>query len=389
IWSTGVAWNAHNEHFIKDGALSWINQLRIRGSIGNPGNQNFDNYISMRLYRYNNENRNPFGASTIISNMGNRSLRWQTTLDRNVGLDLTVLNNRLRINADYFVKNTDPLLVFVSLPSSTGVSKVAQNIGEQVTHGFTLITDYTVLKRNQLNWRINLNLRQLKAQYRNMGNQLANFNEANKSRNLVRYYDGGSPSDLWAVRSAGIDPATGREIFLNRNNEQTFVHNYQDEVIVGNSDPDLEGVIGTNFFYKGFTASAYLRYRIGGQAFMQTLYEKVENISRANVTLNQDKRALYERWQKPGDVARFKSIALTETTPMSSRFVEDNNQIIGESFSLGYENTNAAWLQSIRASSVTFRAYMNDIFHLSTIKNERGIDYPFARSVSFSAAVRF
>ncbi|MFD2896944.1 SusC/RagA family TonB-linked outer membrane protein [Sphingobacterium arenae] len=389
IWSTGVAWNAHNEHFIKDGALSWINQLRIRGSIGNPGNQNFDNYISMRLYRYNNENRNPFGASTIISNMGNRSLRWQTTLDRNVGLDLTVLDNRLRINADYFVKNTDPLLVFVSLPSSTGVSKVAQNIGEQVTHGFTLITDYTVLKRSQLNWRINLNLRQLKAQYRNMGNQLANFNEANKSRNLVRYYDGGSPSDLWAVRSAGIDPATGREIFLNRNNEQTFVHNYQDEVIVGNSDPDLEGVIGTNFFYKGFTASAYLRYRIGGQAFMQTLYEKVENISRANVTLNQDKRALYERWQKPGDVARFKSIALTETTPMSSRFVEDNNQLIGESFSLGYENTNAAWLQSIRASSVTFRAYMNDIFHLSTIKNERGIDYPFARSVAFSAAVRF
>src|SRR5690606_39360664 len=203
IWSTGVAWNAHHEHFIKDGALSWINQLRIRGSIGNPGNQNFDNYIWMRLYRYNNENRNPFGASTIISNMGNKSLRWQTTLDRNVGLDLTVLNNRLRINADYFVKNTDPLLVFVSLPSSTGVSKVAQNIGEQVTHGFTLITDYTVLKRNQLNWRINLNLRQLKAQYRNMGNQLANFNEANKSRNLVRYYDGGSPSDLWAVRSAG------------------------------------------------------------------------------------------------------------------------------------------------------------------------------------------
>jgi hypothetical protein len=74
---------------------------------------------------------------------------------------------------------------------------------------------------------------------------------------------------------------------------------------------------------------------------------------------------------------------------MSSRFVADNDMLIGESFSFGYESTKAAWLKTVRASSVVFRAYMNDIFHISTIKNERGIDYPFARSVSFSAAVRF
>ncbi|WP_157273870.1 SusC/RagA family TonB-linked outer membrane protein [Pedobacter sp. BAL39] len=389
IWSVGLGWNIHNETFIKDYASNWINQLRLRGSIGNPGNQNFDDYISMRIYRYNNENRNPFGASTIISNMGNANLRWQTTLDRNVGLDLTTLNNRLRFTADYFVKNTDPLLVFVTLPSSTGVSSVAQNIGEQVTRGFTIVTDYTLMRRKDFNWRVNLNMRQLKAEYRNMGNQLNSFNEANKSRNLVRYYDGGSPSDLWAVRSLGIDPATGREIFLNKNNEQTFVHNYQDEVVVGNSDPDLEGIIGTSVLYKGFQLSVNLRYRLGGQAFMQTLYEKVENISAANVTLNQDRRALYDRWKKPGDNAKFKAISNTEYTPMSSRFVQDNNMIVGESFSLGYENSTASWLKTIRASSVTFRAYMNDIFYTSTIKNERGIDYPFARSVSFSAAVRF
>jgi TonB-linked SusC/RagA family outer membrane protein len=387
IWSVGLAWNANNESFLKE--VKWINQLRFRGSIGNPGNQNFDDYISMRIYRYNNENRNPFGVSTIISNMGNRNLKWQTTLDRNIGFDLTTLSNRLRLNGDYFVKNTDPLLVFVALPSSTGVSSVARNIGEQVTHGFTMTADYTVLKRTDFNWRVNLNMRQLKARYGKMGNQLSNFNEANKSRNLVRYYDGGSPSDLWAVRSLGIDPATGREIFLNKNNEQTFVHNYQDEVKVGNSDPDLEGIIGTSAIYKGFSASVSLRYRIGGQTFMQTLYDKVENISFAGVALNQDRRALYDRWKKPGDNASFKAISTTELTPISSRFVADNNSLIGESFSLGYENTTAAWLKTIRASSVSFRAYMNDIFNISTIKNERGIDYPFARSVSFSAAVRF
>lgn len=122
---------------------------------------------------------------------------------------------------------------------------------------------------------------------------------------------------------------------------------------------------------------------------MQTLYEKVENISFTGVMLNQDRRALYDRWKQPGDNAKFKAISTTELTPMSSRFVSDNNMLIGESFSLGYETTSAAWLKTIRASSITFRAYMNDIFNISTIKNERGIDYPFARSVSFSAAVRF
>src|SRR5699024_9283568 len=149
---------------------------------------------------------------------------------------------------------------------------------------------------------------------RKMGNQLNNFNEENKSRNLIRYYDGGSPSDLWAVRSLGIDPATGREVFLNKNGEQTFVHSFDDEVIVGNSEPYLEGVFGTSFFYKGFTASINLRYRIGGQEFMQTLFDKVENISQRGVALNQDKRALYDRWKKPGDEAKFKAISRTEQT---------------------------------------------------------------------------
>ncbi|MFC3199742.1 SusC/RagA family TonB-linked outer membrane protein [Parapedobacter deserti] len=387
IWSVGLAWNIHNESAIKDWA--WVDQLRLRGSVGNPGNQNFDDYISMRIYRYNNENRNPFGASTIIDNMGNRNLQWQTTLDRNIGFDLTTLGSRLRINADYFVKTTDPLLVFVTLPSSTGVSRAAQNLGTQVTRGFTLVTNYALIRRQAFNWRVNLNMRQLKAEYQHIGNQLSGFNEANRSRNLARYRDGGSPSDLWAVRSVGIDPATGREIFLNINGEQTFVHNFRDETVVGNSDPNLEGVFGTSFNYRGIMASVNLRYRVGGQAFMQTLYEKVENISLRGVALNQDKRALYDRWKQPGDEARFKAISRTEYTPMSSRFVVDNDMLIGESFSLGYETTTAAWLKNIRASSITLRVYMNDIFHISTIKNERGIDYPFARSVSFSTAVRF
>ncbi|MBQ7843070.1 MAG: SusC/RagA family TonB-linked outer membrane protein, partial [Odoribacter sp.] len=103
---------------------------------------------------------------------------------------------------------------------------------------------------------------------------------------------------------------------------------------------------------------------------------------------NLDKRALYDRWKQPGDQAKFKSIASSEVTPISSRFVEDNNVLSGESISLGYEST-APWLKHIGASSMSVRAYMNDIFRISTVKNERGLSYPFARSVSFSLGVTF
>lgn len=389
IWSTGLAWNIHNESFFRDAAYTWMNSFRLRASVGNPGNQNFSDYISMRVYRYNNENPNPFGPSVIVNNHGNPSLKWQKTLDRNFGLDLQMFNRRLRFNVDYFVKTTDPLLVFAALPSSSGSLTVTDNLGGQEQKGFTIVANYTAIQRKGFNWILNFNGRHLRSRYMNFGNALSNFNEKNKGANMIRYYDGASPSDLWAVRSLGIDPATGREMFLNREGNHTFIHNYADEVVVGNSDPKLEGIMGTSVSYKGFMANVALRYRMGGQIFMQTLYDKVENIAFQRIGLNQDRRALTERWQKPGDIARFKAINESRSNPMSSRFVEDNNILSGESISVGYETTQARWLRSIRASSVTFRAYMNDIFRLSTVKNERGIDYPFARSVSFSASARF
>ncbi len=389
IWSTGLAWNLHNEPFMQRSSLDWINLLKIRGSIGNPGNQNFNDYISMRVYRYNNDNRNPFGSSVILNNFGNSGLKWQKTLDRNIGLDIELFKNRLRFNFDYFNKDTDPLLVYVGLPSSTGTTGVAKNIGSLSTKGITLLADYSIIRKEGFYWRVNINMRHLKSQYQNIGNSLDRFNQDNRSRNLIRYYDGASPSDLWAVRSLGIDPATGREVFLTKDNQQTFVHSYDNEVVVGNSDPKLDGIIGTNFYYKGFTGSIFLRYRLGGQAFMQTLYDKVENVTMQNIALNQDKRALYDRWKNPGDIAKFRAISQTDYTPISSRFVENDNILAGESISFGYETIGKTWLKKIGASSMDTKIYMNDIFRFSSIKNERGLDYPFARSVSFSLGLRF
>ena len=90
----------------------------------------------------------------------------------------------------------------------------------------------------------------------------------------------------------------------------------------------------------------HIRYSLGGQRFNSTLYEKVENISVAGLSQNQDRRALYDRWQKPGDKTKFKGISRTEITPISSRFVQDNNYIAIESARLAYEFHKGGWSMS-------------------------------------------
>ena len=118
------------------------------------------------------------------------------------------------------------------------------------------------------------------------------------------------------------------------------------------------------------------------------LYDKVENITQDNIGRNQDKRALYDRWKKPGDKSKFKASDNYASTPMSSRFVVTENTFSGESISIGYD-MDAAWLRVAGIQGMNFRVYMNDIFRISSFKEERGLDYPFARSLSFSLGVRF
>jgi hypothetical protein len=125
---------------------------------------------------------------------------------------------------------------------------------------------------------------------------------------------------------------------------------------------------------------------MGGYAFNSVLFNKVENISTSSLKYNQDKRALYDRWQKPGDIAQFKNIANSVSTPMSSRFVQKDNTLSLESFRIGYE-FSPELAKTLGLSSLRLNAYMNDIFRISSIKMERGTTYPFARSVSFALSL--
>ena len=389
-WSVGLGWNIHKERFMK--GTDFFQLLKLRVSVGNPGNQNFSAYQAFTTYQFNGWMTNVFGAGVLIAAMGNPELQWQNTLNYTVGMDVAMWDNRLGLTLDVFRKVTDPLLAVMTTPGSVGVKSVAMNAGQQKTDGLETTLRVMPVHNPQkgISWTVSLNARTYKSRYAHIGNSLSSLNKEGQASvtSTTRYYDGGSPTAIWAVRSAGIDPATGQELFIKKDGTYSFTYDVADEVVVGDTQPKLEGVLGTTFYYKGFSLGAYFRYQLGGQIFNTDLYNKVENIDLADINYNQDRRALYDRWSVPGQEAQFKGISLTQRTDKSSRFVMDENTFAGESFNVGYEFTQP-WIKKAGLSSLTLQAYMNDIFRVSSVKAERGIDYPFARSVSFSVSAVF
>ena len=388
-WSVGLGWNLHKEKFIMD-HVGWIDLLKLRASIGNPGNQSFDSAQSLLTYSFQYGSMNYFGLGAVLAQIGNPDLEWQITVDKNIGLDVTLFNKRFSLTADYYYKVTDPLLIKVSTPLSSGTETYMTNAGEQVSQGLTASVTYYIFQNfeERFSWMIRANVRTQKTRIDKIGNKLSTLNSSGKGSNTVRYYDGADPDDIWAVKSAGIDPSNGKELFYAKDGSYTYDFSYDDEVICGHTRPDVEGVIGSSLNWKGFSVSLNFRYQMGADVFNEALYSKVENISRSDLNKNQDKRALYERWQEEGDIVRFKNIASAETTPMSSRFVQEENVLTLESVYLGYEFYDG-WIKKLGLSSLKFQVSMRDVFRASTIRSERGISYPFARSMEAGLSFNF
>ncbi|MBR5567452.1 MAG: SusC/RagA family TonB-linked outer membrane protein [Bacteroidales bacterium] len=389
-WSVGTGWNIHKEPFMKDN--DFFSLLKVRGSIGNPGNQNFSAYQAFSTYKFNGWMTNVFGTGVILNALGNADLAWQETTNYDIGADLTFWGERINMTLDYYWKHTDPLLAVITTPGSMGVTSVAMNAGSQKTRGWeTSIRVSPVYKPSEgIIWNISFNATSAKSEYANIGNSFAALNESGKSSlvGTTRYYDGGSPTAIWAVRSAGIDPATGKELFIKKDGTYSFTYDVNDEVVVGDTQPKVEGLVGTSLYFKGLSVGCYLRYRWGGQVFNSSLFQKVENIGTQEVYNNQDKRALYDRWSENNRDAYFKGISLVQRTEKSSRFVMDDNSLVGESFNVGYEFPDKI-ARKMRIGAMNVQLTMSDVFRATSVRVERGIDYPFARTVTMSLGITF
>ncbi len=391
--SVGIGWNLHKESFLEK--ASWVDLLKIRADVGITGNENLGQFTSVSTFTAITDINNfGIGGLTLLS-LGNPNLEWQKTRQLSCGIDFTLWNNRLSGYVEYYDKRTDPLVIGAvgTLPSSVGINEnYVLNVGNLTTEGWSVNLRvspvYNVKER--IIWTIGVTGSTYKSTYGGLGNKLDVYNEQElKNRSLMRYKDGYSPDDMWAVVSRGIDPATGREIFQKTDGTLTFDYDTEDIVKVGNTRPKLEGVINSSFTYKDFTLGANIRYRIAGYLFNNALYDKVENISTAELVYNQDKRALYDRWQKSGDVVQFRAINFMGILPdMSSRFIQKDTHFVGESISLSWRKSDG-WIKKLKMQSLSISLYLNDIFRIETVQSERGIEYPFSRSVSLSLNVSF
>ena len=393
--SVGVGWNLQREPFAAE--WKWLDELKLRSTYGTNGNQNV-NVVTNSIYSYY-VGSNVFGQSAYLSRVGNPDLEWQVVEKIAAGLDVSVLSNRLKVSFDVYQSFTSPLIVVLDQRPSTGVDSYPINMGFFRTRGYEFKLYYNLVNNVESGTLVNIKVTGAynRSAYGGFNDALDDLNEAYRREDnsqlslssLQRYEDGRSPSDIWAVPSLGIDPATGREIFLTKSGEQSYLYNANDRVVMANSRPLLDGVLGATVRYKKFALYLNLRYRLGAYTYNTALFNKVENISLGSIIYNQDKRALYDRWKNVGDVVEFKKIGLQDPTPVSSRFIQKQNYLRGESVKLTWNFTGDRWLKALLLQDLSFSLSMSDFFNLESIKIERGIDYPFQRALVMNLSARF
>lgn len=393
FWSIGVGWNIHKENFLKDSKA--FNLLKIRGSLGTTGGQNFNPYQAMPMFAYN------YSAianvvydgkiGSLLMAFGNENLKWQITEKRNIGLDFELFDRRLTGTFNYYNDISKDALIEVTLAPSTGFSRYTENLGKIKNSGVELSLRYSVIRNynSDFRWNVHVSAVHNKNKLMEINNALTAFNNSQDNNTLnkplVRYQEGLSMGTIWANESLGIDPATGNELFLDINGVRTDTWDAKNHKALGNKDPKLYGNFGTSIFYKGFELNASFYYRFGGQNYNQTLVNKIENV---NPNQNGDRRILYDRWQKPGDIAKYKKISDVSRTEPTSRFIEDENYIQLQSISMAYQ-FDSDKLQKIGIERLRIAAIGNNLFTASSIKMERGIEYPFARTLSLSLQLTF
>lgn len=391
FWSLGVGWNMHREEWLKN--LEFFDILRLRASYGHTGSINFASYQAITTFRYASNLVNKFGLGASPITMGNPDLKWQTTQATNVGLSSSFLKGRFDVNFDWYNYRTVDMIVPISMPPSSGVSTVNNNVGEQTNKGFDVVLSGIVFRNDDWMVRVNATAAHNVNKLIKIGNALKSQNDINASISgtspISMYIEGESTSMIYTVRSAGIDPATGREIFIGKNGEYTFTYNPADKMAVGDANPTLRGSLSSFVTYKGFSFNINMMYSAGGYIYNSTRAQRIEQI---NPMYNSDKRALTNRWKKPGDIVDYLTLVPNSSGTINnyhtSRFVEKENFLSISSITLGYE-FDSRFLNKFKCKRLNVSLSMNDIVRFSTVKQERGIFYPFARGFSFTISPTF
>lgn len=390
--AVGVGWNLHNEKFLQHTA---INQLRLKGTMGITGSDEFPPYLSNTTYDYYINNWYSTGVGAVFTTWGNRNLRWSRTKNYEATIELSAFRDRLYVSPHYYYKLTTDLISDVNTAPSTGFTSYKDNIGNVVNKGYELFLRANVLRQRK--WSVNVfaNLAHNTNILTKLSNSMKAYNDqVNKASGdsalhsvpLQRYQEGRSMSTIYAVKSLGIDPETGKEIYLNRDGKTTtYVYDVKESVPVGDNIPKLSGNFGGNVVYGAFMVEVRFSASFGADVYNETLERMVEN---ADPKFNVDRRALTSRWKKPGDHTFFKDVADVTQTGTTSRFIQHENRVQWTSVYASWD-APASLYSKLKMKNLRIAFNMNDLAYWSTVAQMRGIEYPFARSFTFTLSTRF
>lgn len=401
FWSTGAGINIHNYDFMKSNEL--FSMLKFRASYGLTGKTNFSLYSAKDMYQLQTDSWYPTGYGVFLYQMGNPNLKWERKYTLDYGVEIGLWHDKIYLKASAYDERTIDLITDYTIPSSTGFTSYKENMGKVKNTGVEL--ELRARLYSDRNWLFQLygsfarnkntiiEISQAMRDYNKRVEELfSGYNPESSSdskyaKTYLKYYEGASLTSIYGMKSLGISPTNGKEIYLRRNGDVTDVWSADEWTIIGDTAPKGQGSFGYTLSYKQLSMFASFLYTFGGGAYNNTLVSYVENADIKND--NVDKRVLLDRWQKPGDITTMKDIRdRNVTTGASSRFVQKNNTLQWSSLTMSY-NFRPEQLKKLHLSGLRLSFTMNDLFYWSTIRQERGLDYPYSRSFNLTTNIIF
>ncbi|WP_290539995.1 SusC/RagA family TonB-linked outer membrane protein [Alistipes sp.] len=401
FWAVGTGVNIHNYDFLKDNRV--ISTLKLRASYGLTGKTNFSLYSARDMYQLHTDGWYPTGYGVFLYQKGNPGLKWERKYTLDAGIEVGLWQDLVHVRVSAYNERTVDLITDYTIPSSSGFTAYKENMGKVKNTGVEL--ELRTRLYGDRNWLVQVygnfsrnrnrivEISQSMRDYNKRVEELFNgynpesSNNEKYSRTYLKYYEGASLTSIYGMKSLGISPSNGKEIFLRRNGDVTDRWSADEWSVIGDTAPKGQGSFGCTVSYKRFSLFTSFLYTFGGDAYNQTLVSYVENADIKNS--NADRRVLYDRWTKPGDVTTMKDIRDRNiTTGASSRFVQKNNTLQWGSLTMSY-HLKARFLERLKISALHVSCTMNNLCYWSSIRQERGLDYPFARSFNLNINIKF
>ncbi len=382
-----VGWAISQEDFFKNSSLSsTINNFRLRASYGKTGNGNVGAYNEFTTYSAGLYGATPF--AWLYNKAGNKTLRWETSKQTDIGLTLGFLNDRITLEADYFNKNIDNLILAVPQSPSKGIpfnpdtdpaGVILTNVGSMYNRGFEFALSGSPIKTQKFTWTANLNFTTLNNKVTALDPSIQRIVTATSRLENTSITTVGYPiASIYAVKTNGVNPANGRRIFINAaGREVQYLHHgganawtYLDGTpapspsgdgqIVGNTLPKWYGGFNNTLTYGNFDLNVMFTFSGGN---------KIYNGSRAGL-LDQrfwnNSMEILNAWTTPGQVTNIPRRVYGDNVSNGSSFAIDANVEKGDflrlqSATLGYKIPKSVFGR-VGVNSLRVYAAVNNAF---------------------------